>query len=225
MNQLSENQRNLAVGLCALAGMIDVIAFASIGFFASFMSGNSTRLAAGMGGSYGDALIAFELILSFVGGVIAASLIGRKLGTRRLPGLLALIAGLLALTAAIAGDHQPQPVLILAAAMGMVNTLFDGDKDVSIGLTFMSGNLVRLGKGLARWIVGDGIHTGWLAPLIQWSAFIGGGMIGIGLFSRVGIAALWLAAGFTGALAAWTWGGGPSVPRANVTPANPPADD
>lgn len=49
----------LAIALAALAGYVDAIGFLRLGgFFVSFMSGNSTRLAVGIASRSADALIA-----------------------------------------------------------------------------------------------------------------------------------------------------------------------
>ncbi len=69
----------IAICLAALAGFVDALAFTSLGgFFASFMSGNSTRLGVGLGaGLPGDAAVAGGLVMSFVSGVIIASVVTR----------------------------------------------------------------------------------------------------------------------------------------------------
>lgn len=209
--------RNLALALTALAGFVDVVAFLSLGaFFASFMSGNSTRLAIGMGGLPNDAWLAITLILSFVGGVIAATLLARPLGERRPQAVLFIVAALLALTALIAAPHQPQPVLILACAMGMVNTLFERDGEVAVGITYMTGTLVRFGQNFARWMTGQAHVHDWLGHLLMWLSFLGGGMIGVGCYMRLGMTALWLPALVAAGLALWLgWGDiGPRFRRA-----------
>src|SRR3546814_743797 len=60
-----------AVLLAVLAGFVDAIAYISLGgFFASFMSGNTTRLGVGLAtGTAADAWNAGELILAFLFGV------------------------------------------------------------------------------------------------------------------------------------------------------------
>ena len=71
-----------AAGLSALAGFVDAIGFIELGgFFVSFMSGNSTRLAVGLAErAAGVAALAGGLVASFVIGVIAGTLVAREAG-------------------------------------------------------------------------------------------------------------------------------------------------
>lgn len=220
---MSETMMGVAVALAALAGMVDVIAFLSLGgFFASFMSGNSTRLAIGIAGNWHEAGIAASLLLSFLVGVVGATLLGRRMGLRRKSVTLAVVATLLALSAMMAQPGALLPTLLLAAAMGVVNTLFERDGEVAVGLTYMTGTLVRLGQSLARWIDRDtDTHAeDWLRHLTLWGGFLGGGLIGVGLYWRIDVNALWLAVATAGALGWWLWPRptGPITPQADPSP-------
>lgn len=186
----------LAVGLSALAGYVDAIGFLSLGgFFVSFMSGNSTRLAVGIAGIPGEALIAGRLIASFVVGVIAGSLVGTAAGARRRPVVLMLVASLLAVAAGLAGAGVDDiAVLFVAAAMGAENTTFERGGEVSIGLTYMTGTLVKLGQRLAATLTG-GPAWAWLPYALLWSGLVTGAIIGALAFPAIGLAGLWFAAG------------------------------
>ncbi len=186
----------LAVGLSALAGYVDAIGFLSLGgFFVSFMSGNSTRLAVGIAGIPGEALIAGRLIASFVVGVIAGSLVGTAAGARRRPVVLMLVAGLLAVAAGLAGAGVDDiAVLFVAAAMGAENTTFERGGEVSIGLTYMTGTLVKLGQRLAATLTA-GPAWAWLPYALLWSGLVTGAIIGALAFPAIGLAGLWFAAG------------------------------
>ena len=100
------------------------------GFFVSFMSGNSTRLAVGLAGIPAEALIAGRLIGCFVLGVIAGSLIGAAARRMRRPVVLLLVALLVAVGAMLAGTSEDLAVLFVAAAMGAENTTFERDGEV-----------------------------------------------------------------------------------------------
>jgi len=68
--------RVLATCLSALAGYVDATGFLMLGgFFVSFMSGNTTRLAVGIARGSSEAAMAAGLIGLFVVGVIAGSLV------------------------------------------------------------------------------------------------------------------------------------------------------
>jgi hypothetical protein len=148
------------------------------------MSGNSTRLAVGLAGLPAEALIAGRLIASFLVGVIAGSLIGRMAGEWRRPVVLALVAAMLAAAAGTASVNAPDlAVLFVAAAMGAENTTFERDGEVSIGLTYMTGALVKLGQRIAGALTG-GPRLAWLPYALLWLGLVTGAVGG-----RAGLAA------------------------------------
>ena len=187
----------VAMFLAALAGFVDALAFTSLGgFFASFMSGNSTRLGVGLGsGEAYAAKMAGGLILSFVSGVIASSVIARAAGFRARGAVMAAVT-LLLLAAAIVAAVAPGPavLLLLACAMGAVNSVFTRDGEVSIGLTYMTGSLVRMGQKLGGALMGDADRWGWVPYLTLWIGFVAGAVSGAASQWRWGWNALWLAA-------------------------------
>ncbi|WP_313536503.1 YoaK family protein [Sphingomonas sp.] len=193
----------IAILLAALAGFVDALAFTSLGgFFASFMSGNSTRLGVGLGSGSGyDAAIAASLVMSFVAGVILSSVIGRARPQRHQPVVMAVVTLLLTL-AAIVATLMPGPIvlLLLAAAMGTENGVFQRDGEVTIGLTYMTGSLVKLGQKLAGALMGDADRFGWLRYLALWLGFVSGVVIGAESQFRWGWNALWLAPIFSAVL-------------------------
>ena len=81
----------------------------------------------------------------------------------------------------------------LAAAMGAENTTFERDGEVSIGLTYMTGALVKLGQRLAGAIMG-GPKLAWAPYLMLWLGLVGGAVAG---------ALAWRAGGLVRSLAAW----------------------
>ena len=108
MIRYDKSVQALAVGLSALAGYVDAIGFIELGgFFVSFMSGNSTRLAVGLIERSHDAGVAAGLIGLFVIGVIAGSLAGRYAKAHRRPVVLMLVSALLLVAAASAQSHPP----------------------------------------------------------------------------------------------------------------------
>lgn len=185
----------MAACLAGLAGFVDATGFlASGGFFLSFMSGNSTRLGVGLAGAPEQAIMAGGLILAFVGGVTIGTLVGRAAGPHRRAVVLALLAAVLGLAAVLASLHIMFPPLLLTAlAMGAENTVFEADGDVRISLTYMTGNLVKVGQRLAATLRG-GERWGWLPYLILWSAMVGGAVAGAVASPALGLAALWVAA-------------------------------
>jgi uncharacterized membrane protein YoaK (UPF0700 family) len=187
----------VAVCLAALAGFVDALAFTSLGgFFASFMSGNTTRLGVGLGsGIGGDALIAGALVMSFVSGVIVSSVLVRAAGQRHRTAVMTVVTALLTL-AAIVGTVTPGPLVLvlLAAAMGTENGVFNRDGEVTIGLTYMTGSLVKIGQKLAGALMGDRDRWSWVPYLALWLGFLAGAVSGAASQLRWGWEALWLAA-------------------------------
>ena len=187
----------VAVCLAALAGFVDALAFTSLGgFFASFMSGNTTRLGVGLGaGIGGDALVAGALVMSFLGGVIVSSVLVRAAGERHKAAVMAVVTALLTL-AAIVGTVTPGPLVLvlLAMAMGTENGVFNRDGEVTIGLTYMTGSLVKIGQKLAGTLMGDRERWSWVPYLALWLGFLAGAVSGAASQLRWGWEALWLAA-------------------------------
>lgn len=192
-----------AVALAALAGFVDALAFTSMGgFFASFMSGNSTRLGVSLAsGAGGVAAIAASLLLSFVSGVILASVIVRAAAGRERLMVMTAVTVLLA-AAALVAIVAPGPIvlLLLAAAMGAENGVFQRDGEVTIGVTYLTGSLVKLGQKLAGALMGDAARWAWVPYLLLWLGFAAGVVLGALAQANWGWAALWMAAGLSAAL-------------------------
>jgi len=186
--------RFLAYGLSALAGYIDAVGFTMVGgFFVSFMSGNTTRMAVGVFTHAHDWKVAGSLILAFLVGVICGSLTGRVARNRHRM-VLILVAGLLLLAACMSSLLLPAwPVaLVMAAAMGAENAFFERDGEVQIGLTYMTGTLVKTGQRITDAIMGarDGA---WKPYAALWAALMSGAILGAMAYQHIGKLALWLA--------------------------------
>lgn len=192
----------LAFGLAALAGMVDALGLLKLGgLFVSFMSGNSTRMAVGIAGGTAVAGMAIGLIGAFVGGVFGGALIGRLAGRWRKQAVLAAVLGMLILAALAVGRRGDAITFLMAAAMGAVNNVFQRDGEVSIGVTYMTGALVKLGQSFALALTG-GPRFGWLPHLLLWLSLVLGAIIGAALFAQLDLSALWVACGWCAAL----WG-------------------
>lgn len=195
----------VAIGAAVLAGYVDAIGFLSLGgFFVSFMSGNSTRLAVGLAGLPPEALVAGRLIASFVVGVMLGTLVGAWLKPMRRPAVLVLVAGLLASGALLNAVDVHVAMMFAAAAMGAENTTFERDGEVSIGLTYMTGTLVKLGQRLAGVFLG-GPKLAWAPYLLLWLGLVSGAVAGAMVWPVAGLAGLWAGVGGALALAVAAW--------------------
>jgi uncharacterized membrane protein YoaK (UPF0700 family) len=192
----------LAAGLSALAGFIDATGFIALGgFFISFMSGNTTRLAVSLARGSASALLAAGLIGLFVLGVMLGTLAGRLAKARRAVMVLLLVTALLALAATLNMTGQPRgAIAAMTLAMGAENAVFEREGEVHIGLTYMTGTLVKLGQHLTRALLG-GPRWGWVPYLLLWLGLAGGAVAGALLYPYLELNGLWLAAlaaaGFT----------------------------
>jgi uncharacterized membrane protein YoaK (UPF0700 family) len=183
-----------AAALSATAGFVDAVGWlTSGGLFVSFMSGNVTKLGLGLAGHLGNALLGAGLISSFVGGVVFGSLVGRAAGVQQRRHLLWLVTALMTLAALMLQRGWTVPAaLVLAASMGAKNTVFAENGEVKIGLTYMTGALVRIGKRIATAIVG-GDRFGWISPATLFVGMIIGATLGAMMQMALGPRALWVA--------------------------------
>ncbi|PBN43597.1 YoaK family protein [Sphingobium sp. D43FB] len=197
MIRYSRRPRILAICLAMLAGFIDAIGFLKLGgLFVSFMSGNSTRLAVGIATQSHPVLLAASLIGAFVGGVIVGSLLSTLHARRRKATVLLTVSVLLALAAGcnrVALDGWA--VHAMAVAMGCANTVFQRDGEVSVGVTYMTGTLVKVGQRIADALLG-GNRLGWLPYLLLWLGLVLGGVAGAIGYHHIGMNGLWVGAAF-----------------------------
>lgn len=177
-----------------LAGFVDAVGFISASsYFVSFMSGNTTRLGVALGTDPAQALLPALLIIGFLGGVTAGALIALRAGPLRKPAVLACVAALLlAGAAARAVGSERLMLLALVLAMGAINNTFQRGGEVTVGLTYMTGVLVRLGQGFALWLAGKA-ERGWAAWGALWSGLLCGAVLGAFLQSHLPMGCLWIA--------------------------------
>lgn len=183
----------LAASLSALAGFVDAVGFMTLGgFFVSFMSGNLTRFGVGAAlGRWDQAGVAAGLIGLFVVGVVAGALVARRVGEERRSAVLAVEAALLLLAAALcAAGWTATGMAAVVLAMGVENAVFQRQGDVGVGLTYMTGTLVRMGQRIATALCG-GPRWDWVPFLLLWAGLAAGGALGAVSFLRWGVLSLW----------------------------------
>lgn len=195
MTRYDKRVQALAIGLSALAGYVDAVGFIHLGgFFVSFMSGNSTRLGVGLIERSNDAALAGGLIALFVAGVVAGSLVGRFAKAHRRPAVLMLVTILLFNAASSAATGSTEAAVVaMVLAMGAENAVFEYDGELQIGLTYMTGTLVKFGQRVAAAIMG-GPRFAWASYGLLWGGLVAGAVAGAASFSWFGLASLWPAA-------------------------------
>jgi uncharacterized membrane protein YoaK (UPF0700 family) len=201
-----DSRRNIALAcaLSALAGYVDGIGYLHLGgLFVAFMSGNSTRM--GVSLAEGHWLAAFEalgLIALFVIGAAAGSLIVFGRGVHRQPWLLLVEALLLAVAALCYSFGLPNlAVAAIVLAMGLENAVFQIDGGAGLGLTYVTGALVKVGQLVAEALAG-GPRWGWAPNLLLWAALVAGSLCGALAYHWINLAAIWFAAAAALALSA-----------------------
>jgi uncharacterized membrane protein YoaK (UPF0700 family) len=198
-----DSRRNisLACALSALAGYVDAIGFLHLnGLYVSFMSGNSTRMGVALAeGQWASATHLLGLIALFVTGAAAGSLIVLGHGVHRQPWVLLAEAALLAAGAlANTFDLPDAAIAAIVLAMGLENAVFQIKGGAGLGLTYVTGALVKVGQ-LAAAALRGGDRWAWAPNLLLWAALVAGCVCGALVYHRINLSAIWFAAG--GALA------------------------
>jgi hypothetical protein len=157
------------------------------GFFVSFMTGNSTRLAVNLAEMNLTvlALLPLGIIALFVCGVMAGAVVRGRTPARKGAAVMSFVAACLIAAAA---------VILLILAMGASNNVFVREGEVSIGVTYMTGTLVKLGQRLASGLAGGGAKP-WFPYLALWLGLIAGAVAGSYTYTLLGLACLWIASG------------------------------
>jgi uncharacterized membrane protein YoaK (UPF0700 family) len=198
MKGYDKARRWLALALALLAGFIDATGFVANGkYFVSFMSGNTTRLSVDLATDRASAIVPALLIFGFVGGVTLGALLARRAGRWRKTAVIGLTTALVVLSAT--GRATGAEAVFLggsALAMGTINNTFSRETHVAIGLTYMTGALVRFGQGLAAWLCGE-IREGWFFNILLWASLAFGAVGGALAETAVPGVAPWLSTGLT----------------------------
>jgi len=198
----SSRNISLACALSALAGYVDGIGYLHLGgLFVSFMSGNSTRMGVSLAaGQWMDAGGALGLIVLFVIGAAGGSLIVLGRGAHRQPWVLFAEALLLALAAlCYALGLAKSAVAAIVLAMGLENAVFQIGGGGGLGLTYVTGTLVKAGQLIGA-ALGGGARFAWFPNLLLWAAMVLGALLGAAAYRWINLGAIWFAAAFALAL-------------------------
>lgn len=184
----------LAVALAIVAGWVDAVGYLHFArVFVSFMSGNSTVLGIAIGqGAWMNVLSPLLAIAFFVLGSFIGSLIRSSVKDWRAPLVLSIeaLALLLALILPRTGGELAPAIAPLAVAMGAQNAVMREVAGVRISLTYVTGALVNLGKGLAHAVLRHGRPSVWRIHAAIWVALISGGAGGAFAYAVFGFEAL-----------------------------------
>ena len=187
-------QTLLAVALAAIAGAVDALGFITLrGFFVSFMTGNTTRMAVGFAhGRWHEAAIGGTIIALFVAGAISGFTVARLVAAspKQAVALLLTTALLAAAICHDAGADRPA-IASMTFGMGAENAIFQSRSGRAIGLTYMTGALVKMASQIVEACTG-GPPLRWLRELALWAALACGAALGALAHRWIGLDALWL---------------------------------
>ncbi|OBG99681.1 MULTISPECIES: YoaK family protein [unclassified Mycobacterium] len=181
------SEARLSWVLAVLAGVLGAISFThSQGYFVVFMTGNAQRaVLAYFTHQPWLAVSAAVLMVSFVGGVVVASVCRRHFWVNHPHGPTVLTTISLAVATALdvidEGWEEKfldfAPIVVLAFANGALNTSFVKDGEVSVPLSYVTGTMVKMGQGIERHIAG-GKAADWLGYFLLLASFIVGAALG-----------------------------------------------
>ncbi|MEC8178028.1 MAG: YoaK family protein [Pseudomonadota bacterium] len=196
MQRFTPPQRLFAYAVAGLAGFVDVTGYLQLnGYFVSFMTGNTTLLARDLAEGASRVAVPALLIAGFVIGVVTGTLVGDRVASRRKVVVTGLVATLL-ICAALARVAELREISLglLVIAMGALNTVLSANRESPVGLTYMTGALVRTGQLIADRLSGD--RTADPLPFaLLWVSLLVGALCGGVLAMQWGAASLWVAGG------------------------------
>lgn len=167
------------------------------------MSGNSTRSGIALGkGNIDYALQGGSIILLFICGVVAGTIVAAYHERRGRQFVLAFVSLCLAI-AAMGQNFGATSITIAAAAvaMGAENAVFQREGEIAVALTYVTGALVKLGQQIAG-ILTRRESNPWLPYAMLWLALVAGASLGSVLFAWHRESSLWIAVMVSAALAA-----------------------
>lgn len=196
-SQVDRSEVLLGAWLLALAGFVDAVAFVVLqGSFVAFMSGNTTILGTSTAtGKWHLAGLSTLLIALFFGGNVAGAALVRYAGRSAHLRLMLSIAAVILTGTLVATTVSPSTgLVVIAFAAGLISSALAAGSDVHVGLTYVTGTLVKAAHQLVAGI-GSGRPWAWTGTLGFWVVFAGGAAVGGAAYSGLGTAALWIAAG------------------------------
>ena len=210
MQHHPQSVRRIAILLAALAGFVDAIAFAGLGtYFASFMSGNTTRLGVALAdGSWDVVRVALGVLFGFISGVVASSVINAAFPRRAMASVMLFVTMVLIVAGLIGVSTigtNAVVLTLLAMAMGAENGVLTRDGVVTVGVTYFTGNLVKMGQGLGAALMGRAPAWEWARFLWLWLGFVVGVVGGATTVVRWDMAAVLIAAAAAALIAALLW--------------------
>jgi uncharacterized membrane protein YoaK (UPF0700 family) len=204
MDSYDRGKLLVAIVLTGIAGAVDAIGFLRLKLFVSFMSGDSTHIAVGLGGGpWTAAGFPAAIVALYLSGVIMGRLLAQLSGLWHRP-LILFIEAILLMGAALASHTRTTVMMPLALAMGLQSAAMHRVGQTRVHLTYVTGALVSFAERLTDALVLRTERWQWLPYLLQWLALVLGATLGANAYATWRMKALLAPAGILGALAIMT---------------------
>ena len=172
-----------------LAGATDVYGVGRLhDLYVSFMSGNTTSLGIALGHQdWPRAGLAGLLVLLFVAGAAGGTALSTLAGHAHRVAVSVAVTLALAVPLVRPGLEIPAYVL----AMGALNAFMNRIGSTSVGLTYVTGALVKIGQGIGRALCRQGGDLAWLWQVPLWLSLLAGAVAATLARARLGGGVLW----------------------------------
>jgi uncharacterized membrane protein YoaK (UPF0700 family) len=184
----------LAGGMVFLAGATDVYGLSKLrDLFVSFMSGNTTSLGVAIGSGNTQRAAAAAIIIGlFVAGAAMGTVLAEFAG--RWHSVVVMVGVTVLLT--IAAVLPAVSIYSLVLGMGALNAAFSRIDGANVGLTYVTGALVKVGQGVGRLVCGrGGGDWAWTVQGIMWVCLLAGAVSGVWAQGRFGEGEVWVLPG------------------------------
>jgi len=131
------------------------------------------------------------IIILFVVGVMAGRFIRHFFPKKPSTAILTFMSLTLTCAALLHGSNAIMlAAILMTIAMGAANNVFFRGGEVSVGVTYMTGTLVKLGQRLAAKFLGEKDQS-WLPYFFLWTGLVSGALVGSVGYGFFGLHALW----------------------------------
>jgi len=174
--------------LAALAGAVDACGLFQLNdLYVSFMSGNTTSMAAALArGDVARVGLIGGIIAAFVAGCAAGTVVGELTARRHVPVIVFAAAAVLILPVVV----PRWTILSMTFAMGMLNATIRRAGPVDVTVTYVTGTLAKLGRGLGLLLCGRARDWTWLWQAVTWLGLVAGAALATFARLRIGDATL-----------------------------------
>lgn len=158
--------------LAVLTGAVDVCGVSLLkDLYVSFMSGNTTSLGVALAkADWARVALIAGIIAAFVGGAAAGTIVATLAGRRHLTVTILLVGVILVIPLAAPGAA----IAAMTFAMGALNAAMQHAGPVQVSVTYVTGTLVKLGRGLGHLLCGELKDWAWLEQAVPWTGLLAG---------------------------------------------------